>query len=47
MSAYYTFEDLSGQSTPSHSENPYDALLEACNNDPVATPPSPDTSLSI
>ncbi|KAK0848487.1 hypothetical protein LTS02_014053 [Friedmanniomyces endolithicus] len=35
MSAYYTFEDLSGQSTPSHSENPYDALLEACNNDPT------------
>ncbi|KAK0352198.1 hypothetical protein LTR59_011252 [Friedmanniomyces endolithicus] len=36
MSAYYTFEDLSGgQSTPGHSENPYDALLEACNHDPT------------
>jgi hypothetical protein len=29
-----TFEDLSGVSTASFS-NPYDALLSACNNDPV------------
>ncbi|KAK1053251.1 hypothetical protein LTR74_016298 [Friedmanniomyces endolithicus] len=36
MSAYYTFEDLSGgQSTPDHSDNPYDALLEACNHTPA------------
>ncbi|KAK0978393.1 hypothetical protein LTR91_012967 [Friedmanniomyces endolithicus] len=36
MSAYYTFEDLSGgQSTSDHSDNPYDALLEACNDDPA------------
>ena len=36
MAAYYTFEDLSGQSTPNNSDNPYEGLLEACNNDPVA-----------
>ncbi|GAB7360990.1 hypothetical protein MBLNU230_g0973t1 [Neophaeotheca triangularis] len=34
MSAYYTFEDHSGVTTPSKSENPYDGLLEACENDP-------------
>ncbi|TKA73875.1 hypothetical protein B0A55_04480 [Friedmanniomyces simplex] len=35
MSAYYTFEDLSGHTTLAHSDNPYDGLLEACNHDPV------------
>jgi len=35
MAAYYTFEDLSGQSIPSHSDNPYDGLIVACNGDPV------------
>ncbi|TKA61022.1 hypothetical protein B0A55_11446 [Friedmanniomyces simplex] len=39
MSAYYTFEDLSGQRTPAHSDNPYDGLLEACNHDPVNNTP--------
>lgn len=36
MAAFYTFEDYSGTSTPSTSENPYDGLIEACNNDPVS-----------
>ncbi|KAK3074509.1 hypothetical protein LTR53_002991 [Teratosphaeriaceae sp. CCFEE 6253] len=35
MAAYYTFEDLSGHSITSASENPYDGLLEACHDDPV------------
>jgi hypothetical protein len=30
------FEDLSGVDTASYS-NPYDALIEACQNDPVTT----------
>lgn len=35
MAAYYTFEDYSGTSTPNKSDNPYDGLIENCNNDPV------------
>jgi hypothetical protein len=37
MAAYYTFEDYSGTSTPSKSDNPYDGLIEACSSDPVRT----------
>jgi len=33
------FEDLSGVSTSSFS-NPYDALIEACEDDPVRKSPS-------
>ncbi|KAK3669903.1 hypothetical protein LTR78_010214 [Recurvomyces mirabilis] len=37
MAAFYTFEDLSGgKNTPTTSENPYDGLIEACNNDCTA-----------
>lgn len=36
MAAHYTFEDYSGTSNTSKSDNPYDALIEACNNDPVS-----------
>jgi len=35
MAAYYTFEDYSGSSAPQKGDNPYDGLLETCNNDPV------------
>jgi len=38
MAAFYTFEDLSGSATPNHSPRPYEALIEACNNDPVSMP---------
>jgi hypothetical protein len=31
------FEDLSGVDIAAY-ENPYDALIEACNNDPVPAP---------
>lgn len=41
MAAYYTFEDLSGSTTPnvstSPSDNPYASLIESCHNDPVST----------
>jgi hypothetical protein len=40
MAAYYTFEDYSGTSTPNKSDNPYDGLIENCNNDPVLIAPS-------
>ncbi|KAK4539673.1 hypothetical protein LTR36_010436 [Oleoguttula mirabilis] len=33
MAAYYTFEDLSGSTTPSSSDNPYQGLIEACQHD--------------
>ncbi|KAK5725536.1 hypothetical protein LTR15_003724 [Elasticomyces elasticus] len=35
MAAYYKFEDLSGESTPNHSDNPYDGLIDSCNDDPA------------
>ena len=39
MAAYYTFEDLSENpkklSTKS-TDNPYDGLIEACEDDPVS-----------
>lgn len=35
MAASYTFEDLSGAGS-STSDNPYDGLIEACENDPVS-----------
>lgn len=35
MAAYYTFEDYSGTSTPNKTDNPYDGLIDDCNNDPV------------
>ena len=35
MAAYYTFEDYSGTSTPNKSDNPYDGLIQNCNDDPV------------
>ncbi|KAK3652120.1 hypothetical protein LTR56_005251 [Elasticomyces elasticus] len=35
MAAYYKFEDLSGESTPNDSDNPYDGLIEACSSDPA------------
>lgn len=35
MAAYYTFEDLSGSTTPSNPDNPYEGLIEACNNNAV------------
>ena len=34
MAAFYTFEDYSGSAKSSASENPYDGLLEACQDDP-------------
>ncbi|WPH00150.1 Hypothetical protein R9X50_00297300 [Acrodontium crateriforme] len=34
MAAFYTFEDLSGYKDPT-TANPYDSLIEACNNDPA------------
>lgn len=34
MAASYTFEDYSG-TAPSVSDNPYDGLIEMCDNDPV------------
>ena len=40
MAAYYTFEDLSGNATkPSTttSDNPYDGLIESCEDDAVST----------
>ena len=40
MSAFYTFEDLSGASTPVTSDNPYQDLIAACRDDPVS-PNSP------
>lgn len=41
MAAYYTFEDYSGTSTPNTSDNPYDGLIDNCNNDPVGIEPFP------
>lgn len=38
MAAYYTFEDYSGTSTPNKTDNPYDGLIDNCNNDPVGHP---------
>jgi hypothetical protein len=35
MAAYYTFEDLSGTSTPVTGDNPYQDLIAACHDDPV------------
>ncbi|KAK3652687.1 hypothetical protein LTR56_004981 [Elasticomyces elasticus] len=35
MAAYYKFEDLSGESTPNHSDNPYDGLIDSCDDDPA------------
>ncbi|KAK5119246.1 hypothetical protein LTR85_007860 [Meristemomyces frigidus] len=35
MAAYYTFEDLSGTTTPTNSDNPYEGLIEACQEDPA------------
>lgn len=35
MAAYYTFEDLSGSTKPGTSDNPYEALISDCQNDPV------------
>lgn len=43
MAAYYTFEDLSGTSTPVTSDNPYQDLIAACHNDPVSNPPPLET----
>ncbi|KAK6438709.1 hypothetical protein LTR95_005084 [Oleoguttula sp. CCFEE 5521] len=34
MAAYYTFEDFSGTTASSHSDNPYDGLIETCADDP-------------
>ncbi|KAF2722313.1 hypothetical protein K431DRAFT_293479 [Polychaeton citri CBS 116435] len=34
MAAYYTFEDYSGTSTPNKTDNPYQDLIEICENDP-------------
>ncbi|KAK6434962.1 hypothetical protein LTR95_008851 [Oleoguttula sp. CCFEE 5521] len=34
MAAYYTFEDFSGTAALSNSDNPYDGLIETCNDDP-------------
>nr|OQO22735.1 hypothetical protein B0A51_14629 [Rachicladosporium sp. CCFEE 5018] len=34
MAAYYTFEDFSGAASASQSDNPYDGLIETCDDDP-------------
>jgi transposase len=38
MAASYTFEDLSGATATSASDNPYDGLIEACHNNAVRNP---------
>jgi hypothetical protein len=40
------FEDLSGVDIAAY-ENPYDALIEACNNDPVTAPSTCMTTFHI
>ncbi len=35
MASYYTFEDLSGTTTPVVGDNPYQDLIAACQDDPV------------
>ncbi|KAK3724526.1 hypothetical protein LTR37_001150 [Vermiconidia calcicola] len=35
MAAFYTFEDLSGTSTPVTGDNPYKDLIAACHDDPI------------
>jgi hypothetical protein len=41
MAAFYTFEDLSGSKDPVNKDNPYQGLLDACQNDPVSPLISP------
>jgi len=36
MTAFYTFEDLSGSNDPVNPDNPYQDLIDACGNDAVS-----------